>query len=153
VSEQDSEGDGRTAIYLIADDPSGPTKIGISNNPIKRLAQIQTSHFKKLWLYGIYWMPSRQTAETAEAWLLETVYKDRRLEGEWVKVPARELSPRLYGLICRKFGEKVILEVEEHFVCYVTEAMHPELAFEDPNNPTPEEFGYDHAFAQLGFGA
>jgi hypothetical protein len=148
-----SKDDERTAIYLIGQDPKGPTKIGISNNPIKRLNQMQTGHPKKLWLYGIFWVKSRQIAEAVERWLLEEKYAGKRMEGEWVKVSARELSPNLDGLISITFGADVILECERHFVCYVTEQMHPELAFEDPNNPTPEEFGYEHARAELGFGA
>jgi hypothetical protein len=145
--------DPRTAIYLIGDDPKGPTKIGISRDPIKRLSQMQVGYPKRLFLYGIYWVRSRQIAEAIEKWLLETWCQNHRLEGEWVSKSPRILSPAIVGLISTHFGYEVLLEWEEHFVHRVTEALYPELAFADPNQPTPEEFGYEHAFGQLGFGS
>jgi Meiotically Up-regulated Gene 113 (MUG113) protein len=107
---------GETAIYLIAASPDGPTKVGISNKPAARLAQMQTHNSSRLWLYGVYWFRKRAAAECVEKWLLEDKYASKRIEGEWLKIPAYEISPLLAGIIQFKFGQYILSEWESNFV-------------------------------------
>lgn len=106
------------ALYLIGYDPDGPTKVGISDRPEERLAQLQSAHHRKLFIYGWYRFRSPGQAEMAEKWVLKDHQRDKRLEGEWVKTGARELSPVLKDDICFKFGQEWIVEWEESFVVW-----------------------------------
>ena len=68
-------------IYVIASDRDGPVKVGVSNDPAKRLAQLQTGHDKLLQLFAA------EECLASHALALETVIHRQlgylRLVGEW----------------------------------------------------------------------
>ncbi|RLC17902.1 MAG: hypothetical protein DRI57_09140 [Deltaproteobacteria bacterium] len=71
-------------IYFIQLGTDGPIKIGTSENPQARLAQLQTSNPEKLHLLGT--MTGNNSMETK----LHQTFSPFRLEGEWFS-PASEL--------------------------------------------------------------
>lgn len=97
-----------TAVYVIGDETDGPCKVGISRNPWKRLAQLKTGHHRRLRLYGVYWMATRQTALAAEA-AVKAVYAAQRLAGEWYSKPTLEMAVFVPGIISIKVGREALL--------------------------------------------
>lgn len=71
----------KTFIYVIAADENGPIKIGISQNPEKRLRQLQTGHERRLILFHV------QEFEPERAHLIERIIhntvRHKRKIGEW----------------------------------------------------------------------
>ena len=74
-------------VYLIS---AGPRmhKIGISENPKKRLASLQTGHYRKL---RIARMIEADDAEKIEAYA-HCLLRDRRATGEWFLVTEAEAA-------------------------------------------------------------
>lgn len=67
-------------VYVIA--ANDAIKIGVSNDPNKRLASLQTAHFVPLTLLFTIRCKSEEIAYSVEAMLHEH-YKAHRLKGEW----------------------------------------------------------------------
>lgn len=71
-------------IYVIANSPEGPVKIGRSEKPEKRLRQLQVANSSILTLY--YKKPfSLDRIKVVETGLHEE-FVDRRVHGEWFDV-------------------------------------------------------------------
>lgn len=68
-------------LYVIAADPNGPTKLGISKDPDSRLRQLQTGHAQRLRLYYQEPVPASQ-ARLFEG-LLHRQVSFLRTHGEW----------------------------------------------------------------------
>jgi hypothetical protein len=94
-----------TAIYVIAADDEGPVKIGVSRKPWHRLAELQTAHPEKLGMCGIYYLATRDIALKIEAWLLDKVFKEDRLEGEWIAIAPSSLTGTLHRFIEAASGD------------------------------------------------
>lgn len=69
----------RRYVYLIRSHETGYYKIGISNDPYKRVAQLQTGSAVKLELIHCFLC---EDAEQTEAFLHDK-FSDKRLMGEW----------------------------------------------------------------------
>lgn len=74
-------------VYLIAVD-QGTTKIGMSNDPTRRLASLRTSNFEKLSLEHHWRLRSRDQAAALEA-ALHAQFRWAKIRREWFSVPAR----------------------------------------------------------------
>jgi len=70
-----------TNIYFIGSLESGTVKIGKSNNPEKRLTELQTANPHKLVLYGVIDDVTPDLENT-----LHEILSDIRLKGEWFKL-------------------------------------------------------------------
>ena len=108
-------------VYLIAESWNGPAKIGVAEDPHKRLQELQTGNPKQLALLCYRKYKDRLTAECVE-WLLHNYLSERNITGEWFAVSARWL----YGMM--DTFPRVHRELE------------PSLD-NRPIDPTPEEFG------------
>lgn len=76
-------------VYVIGFDPDkAPSKVGIANDPVKRMASLQTAHHQKLCLVGSWSTPCRDIARVLENSFHVVQAKDR-LNGEWFN-----LSPK-----------------------------------------------------------
>jgi hypothetical protein len=77
-----------TFVYVIGETEDGPVKVGISNNPLGRLVQLQTGHHGKLRLLALArtLVPARKVERA-----LHTVLRDERMKGEWFDVPLRRV--------------------------------------------------------------
>jgi predicted GIY-YIG superfamily endonuclease len=77
-----------TYIYVIASKNEGPSKIGLSKNPKRRLQQLQTAHPEKLFLYH------QEEFETSRARLIEEcihrTIRHKRSSGEWFNIGVDE---------------------------------------------------------------
>jgi hypothetical protein len=94
--------DDATHVYIIArirgNRPILPVKIGISSNPSKRLAGLQTANPFPLVLLTTFYCPTRGMAKELEAFFHET-QSDRRLSGEWFGIAPMEAVE----LLCMNF--------------------------------------------------
>lgn len=92
-----------TYIYVIAADESGPVKIGYSNDPSRRLKELQTGYPKPLSLWH------QQEFDQDQGKLMEQlIHKTLRLHrshGEWFKLSVQQ----------------AIAEVEFHVIRYSDE--------------------------------
>jgi len=79
-----------TFVYFISAG-SGPIKIGLSDNPSQRLNELQTAHYKKLYLLYTIECTSR-----SEAYKLESAfhrwYSEVRLMNEWFSIDIANIS-------------------------------------------------------------
>lgn len=74
-------------VYVITTDSLYPCKIGISINPIKRLANLQTSHWRPLQISGYRWCESQADAVKVEAKAHDILTDEgKALLGEWFDV-------------------------------------------------------------------
>ena len=70
-----------TNIYFIGSLESGTVKIGRSNNPENRLAELQTGNPQKLVLYGVIYDVSHELKKR-----LHKLFDHLRINGEWFKL-------------------------------------------------------------------
>lgn len=78
-------GGGPRAVYVIGVEGEKVCKIGVSNAPVRRWADLQASHYKELFLFGALYMAGNRKCESVEAEALSRAEKvsDWR-RGEWV---------------------------------------------------------------------
>ncbi len=83
-----------THVYIIcrikSNKPKSPVKVGISSNPAKRIASLQTANPFQLVLLTTFYCPTLEMARSLEASFHET-QSDRRLWGEWFNIHPMEL--------------------------------------------------------------
>jgi|SRR5690349_23447382 len=72
-------------VYVIQADEDGPVKIGVSSNPERRLAQLQTGNPARLVLVAVFLCTTWLIARTLEA-AVHLALAPFRLAGEWFRV-------------------------------------------------------------------
>jgi predicted GIY-YIG superfamily endonuclease len=72
-------------VYVIQAGDDGPCKIGVSANPERRLAQLQTGNSARLVLVALYLCQTWLIAKTLEA-SVHVALAPFRLMGEWFRV-------------------------------------------------------------------
>lgn len=73
-------------VYVIGFDmDKGPSKVGISTDPVQRMASMQTSHHQRLVLAGWWKLPDREAARSLER-AFHAVQSASRLSGEWFSI-------------------------------------------------------------------
>lgn len=75
-------------MYLIAASQAGPVKIGFSQNPEKRLRQLQTGHAEKLILWHAEKVLHESVRSAEQAIHAQIAY--RRCVGEWFDISVEE---------------------------------------------------------------
>lgn len=75
----------------------GPVKFGITEDPGKRLAQLQTGSPRKLAVLAVIMMPERKFASHLEKYI-HGHFEENRLSGEWFGVSAFEAGGALAAL-------------------------------------------------------
>lgn len=72
------------AVYVIqvGDDPI--CKIGVSANPLKRVADLQVAHYRELFLHAVIFCPLRQSVSIEQGVLSIAERQGTRLMGEWI---------------------------------------------------------------------
>jgi hypothetical protein len=71
-------------LYVISNDVSGPSKIGLSNNPERRLAQLSTGSAVPLRIWHVEAVPARDALRLEQA--AHRQLSRYRLSGEWFGV-------------------------------------------------------------------
>ena len=88
-----------TAVYAITDGKD--YKIGISDNPERRLKDLQTGNPRKLVLDKFEWFPTEEGARRAEADMHQVLRAGGcGLEGEWFS-DAAEMSIQMAFKMCK----------------------------------------------------
>lgn len=80
-----------TYVYFIGPSPDGPIKIGVTNNPIKRLGRLQTGtpgYLAILHLAGAFTAAMARGIEASTHMAL--AFSGRRIRGEWFSVSLAE---------------------------------------------------------------
>lgn len=86
-----AEGYSFCGVYCVSPDNGWPTKIGISQNPIKRLAQIQTHVWKRVDIMGYRYCENAVAAKAVEQKTHEILRGDGlSLHGEWFDIRAEK---------------------------------------------------------------
>lgn len=83
-------------VYLIRCDFTGHYKIGIANNPNKRLKQLQTAQSSKLTLMDKYQSKFASKIETN----LHNLLRHYKLDGEWFDLSIKEVAE--FNKMCEK---------------------------------------------------
>lgn len=78
------------AVYILGVEGRGISKIGVSFDPLKRYADIQSSNYRKLYIHAVIFCPTRKSVSIEQAVLRNAESCDKRLNGEWVEMPADE---------------------------------------------------------------
>jgi hypothetical protein len=81
-----------SSVYIISEGDAGPpVKIGVANNPLSRISELQTGNPRKLRLARAWNMATRDGAFAVERAVLSQL-SDRRLSGEWVDATESEVA-------------------------------------------------------------
>jgi predicted GIY-YIG superfamily endonuclease len=84
-----------TAVYVYFISVStGPVKIGVSGNPERRMADLQTAHYDRLHMVAIIECASRADAQQLEM-AFHRWYASKRLMSEWFDVTPSEVCDAL----------------------------------------------------------
>ena len=70
------------AVYLLTPVRASPVKIGISEDPVQRLVQIQVSHYEEVVFHRFWWLPGIAVATRIEA-AFKRDHANRNIRGEW----------------------------------------------------------------------
>lgn len=82
--------DTEIAVYLVAD-PAGRVKVGISNDPRRRLQGLQTGNHAKLRLVAFIWVYEIMGRQVERR--IHQHFRKHRVAGEWFEVPAEMVMP------------------------------------------------------------
>lgn len=82
------------SLYIISAGKSGPIKVGISDNPHFRLANLQIGNPRKLFLVWHKALDSRSKARGAEK-EAHIFLSDFRQHGEWFKIDPGSAIPMI----------------------------------------------------------
>lgn len=78
-------------IYVISESGTNNVKIGISNKPVKRRAEVQTGNPRKLEILATWQGTEKDESD------LHALFSQYRKEGEWFELPSYILSLLLSG--------------------------------------------------------
>lgn len=95
--ERFTEKQGLHAIYLIASDLSA-IKVGISENPYSRFADIQTSNFNPLRLHRFWWLPGPAISRRNRSSIQE-YFAPHNIRGESFDLPMTKAEAFIEGSI------------------------------------------------------
>jgi hypothetical protein len=74
-------------VYLLTPVRGVPVKIGISEDPVQRLAQVQVSNYEEVVFHRFWWLPGVAVASRIEA-AFKRDHAVRNIRGEWFDIPA-----------------------------------------------------------------
>ena len=116
-------------IYFIQAGQNGPIKIGKSDDPERRLGQLQTGHYEKLRLLWVSFAPDSDEEK------LHDLFKDVHIRGEWFEPEDVILKLMDYTNSCFvtvwSEGKKRNIKVNYNFGLY---ELSVELDDEDSGN-------------------
>lgn len=69
-------------IYLVANEVDTPLKVGITNDPVNRLSELQVANFKPMCMQRFWWLPGRKITARIERSFKE-YFADNNIRGEW----------------------------------------------------------------------
>lgn len=78
-------------IYLVTPERGWPLKVGISEDPVKRILQLQNAHYETLVFQRFWWLPGIAIASRIEADFKNDLAEDN-IRGEWFKLNPERAS-------------------------------------------------------------
>ncbi len=76
---------------MIAETEDGPCKVGISDDPSKRLASLQIGNPRRLSIFSLFGGYTRREAKDLEGWVHSALYLSH-IRGEWFDANADEIE-------------------------------------------------------------
>jgi hypothetical protein len=92
-----------TFVYVIAARVEGPVKIGFSNNPQKRLRQLQTGHPERLHLHHTQGFPAKRVKVMEK--IIHHTISYLRQTGEWFDLSVEDAIAEVEFALIR-YGDK-----------------------------------------------
>ena len=74
------------SLYLVTTDTDSPVKVGIAEDPVKRLGDLQTANFVPLRMHRFWWMPGKRITARVESAFKER-FQSMNVRGEWFDLP------------------------------------------------------------------
>lgn len=91
IAEQGRQSGDAKALYVIGvEDRETIAKIGVSANPIARLAELQGSHYRRLYLHAIVFTPMRNAVKIERG----VLQAPERMQGEWLELSVGDVLTR-----------------------------------------------------------
>jgi hypothetical protein len=103
-------GHGFHSLYLVTTERDAPVKIGITDDPVRRLGDLQSANFALLRLHRFWWLPGQPISGR-----IERAFKDHfrscNIRGEWFELPLPDAEVFVERAI-RRLGTWGIQEAE-----------------------------------------
>jgi len=87
-------------VYILKTVHGSPVKIGISEDPVRRIAAIQASHFDELIFHRFWWVPGIAVATRIESGFKRS-FADYNIRGEWFDMTAQQAARQVEAAIER----------------------------------------------------
>jgi hypothetical protein len=87
-------------VYLLKPVQGAPVKIGISEDPVRRIATIQSSHFDELVFHRFWWLPGIAVATRIESGF-KNGFADYNIRGEWFNMSPEQAEKQVEAAIER----------------------------------------------------
>jgi hypothetical protein len=82
---------GYCSVYLLDVGGECPIKVGITDNPERRLSDFQIAHFRALKFHSVWWLPGKAIAARLENAFKYYFYPEH-IRGEWYDVTCAEAA-------------------------------------------------------------
>jgi hypothetical protein len=79
-------GHGFYSIYLVTTLRDAPVKIGIAQDPVRRLGALQNANFERLRIHRFWWVAGRPIAARVEQ-SFKSEFAPAAIRGEWFEAP------------------------------------------------------------------
>ena len=80
---------GYCSLYLLSSGEARPVKVGITNDPVRRLDDFQTAHYRTLEFHRVWWMAGQPIASRLESAFKLYFFPDH-IRGEWYDIDLAE---------------------------------------------------------------
>lgn len=74
------------ALYIVTTDRNAPLKVGIAQDPSRRLVGLQNANFERLRVHRFWWLPGRPVAARVDR-SFKTHFASAAIRGEWFDMP------------------------------------------------------------------
>lgn len=81
-------------VYLLTTIQGSPVKIGISEDPVRRIATIQSSHYEELRFHRFWWLPGVAVATRIEAAFKQN-HAAENIRGEWFDMTPEDAERKI----------------------------------------------------------
>ena len=76
-------------VYLVTTETGCPIKVGITNDPVSRLSELQVGNFNQLRIHRFWWLPGRRISGRIERGFKDH-FKHHNVRGEWFDTPLND---------------------------------------------------------------
>ena len=91
---------GYSSLYLLSVGSTRPVKIGITDDPLRRLGDFQVAHYHTVDFLRVWWLPGKPIASRIES-AFKNHFIEENIRGEWFDVPADDAIAFVHDTIAR----------------------------------------------------